>query len=147
MFVLGKPFHPYVLFASKVGLEYRWSHLGKAPVLAPPKIGYKNLPGTNTLAYWADFKFRKNNSFVCTAPIAYPKGEPLSSTQVGSSLTSKYWINLDKLNKHKCSSLLIRCLSQWRRNFLMLIPGQRQNKANCTYNQSESSTSFDLPLF
>ncbi len=53
MFVLGKPSQPCLMFASKArSLPLSWA-------LESALIGWKGLPGTNTLAYYENYDRKK----------------------------------------------------------------------------------------
>ncbi len=54
MFVLGKPFQPCPKFLGKASsLPKEVLHFRQAPVLpANIRLGWKGLPGTNTVAYY-----------------------------------------------------------------------------------------------
>jgi hypothetical protein len=66
VFALVKPFHPSLMFAGKTG-----AYPCEAPLLsinANIKLCWKNLPGTNTLAYYRHSKITSVKSFITLGP-------------------------------------------------------------------------------
>ncbi len=53
MFVPGKPFQLSLMFAGKAGAYPRVEHL-KGALPTNIRLGWKGLPGTNTLAYYGN---------------------------------------------------------------------------------------------
>ncbi len=69
MFVLGKPFQPSLMFM--VTTRALVKHLSDAPLQALPaniKLGWKGLPGTNTLAYYESSQITDVKSFYNIRP-------------------------------------------------------------------------------
>jgi hypothetical protein len=73
VFVPGKPFQPSLMFAGKAEPTQVKKLLG-APLLALPaniRLGWKGLPGTNTLAYYGNLKITAAKSFIIQAPVGW----------------------------------------------------------------------------
>jgi hypothetical protein len=63
--------------------------------------------------------------------------------RIGSCFTNKHWTRLERLNRSKYSSLLLKFVTYGRKKFYNIGPGSNVIKMSVIYGFSRSAEAFD----